>query len=173
VCRFNWHSAGSLDWPFPMLKYKYIFENKIYWSNFIKRHSEIVTVWNYQNVDCSLKNKFIVLFCMIFGTLAFPINLQWCRFWLHYLGLWLSATFHFIRPRSHAPQRCGLFLRMSWRPLVCPSVCVLVTTVSPAETTVPIERSFGVQARVRPPNRASDVDPVEEKVCSVKHSWKR
>ena len=24
VCRYNWHSAGSLGWPFPMLKYKYI-----------------------------------------------------------------------------------------------------------------------------------------------------
>jgi len=22
VCRYNWHSAGSLGWPFPMLKYK-------------------------------------------------------------------------------------------------------------------------------------------------------
>ena len=25
VCRYNWHSAGSRVWPFPMLKYKYIF----------------------------------------------------------------------------------------------------------------------------------------------------
>jgi len=24
--RYNWHSAGSLGWPFPMLKYKYIFK---------------------------------------------------------------------------------------------------------------------------------------------------
>jgi len=22
VCRYNWHSADSLGWPFPMLKYK-------------------------------------------------------------------------------------------------------------------------------------------------------
>jgi len=28
VCRYNWHSAGSLGWPFPMLKYKYIFQIK-------------------------------------------------------------------------------------------------------------------------------------------------
>jgi len=28
VCRYNWHSAGLLGWPFPMLKYKYIFEIK-------------------------------------------------------------------------------------------------------------------------------------------------
>jgi len=28
VCQYNWHSAGSLGWPFPMLKYKYIFQIK-------------------------------------------------------------------------------------------------------------------------------------------------
>jgi len=28
VCRYNWHSAGSLRWPFPMLKYKNIFRIK-------------------------------------------------------------------------------------------------------------------------------------------------
>ena len=26
--RYNWHSAGSLGWPFPMLKYKYILQIK-------------------------------------------------------------------------------------------------------------------------------------------------
>jgi len=30
VCRYNWHSAGSLGWPFPMLKYEYIFFRKKY-----------------------------------------------------------------------------------------------------------------------------------------------
>jgi len=29
VCRYSWHSAGSsLGWPFPVLKYKYIFQTK-------------------------------------------------------------------------------------------------------------------------------------------------
>jgi len=28
VCRYNWHSAGSLGWPFPMIKYKHIFQKK-------------------------------------------------------------------------------------------------------------------------------------------------
>ena len=31
-------------------------------------------VWNYQNADCSLKNKVIVLFIIIFGTVSFPIH---------------------------------------------------------------------------------------------------
>ena len=25
ACRYSWHSAGSLGWPFPAMKYKYIF----------------------------------------------------------------------------------------------------------------------------------------------------
>jgi len=28
VCQYNWHSAGSLGWPFPVLKSKYIFQIK-------------------------------------------------------------------------------------------------------------------------------------------------
>jgi len=28
VCRYNWHSAGFLGWPFPVLKYKYSFQIK-------------------------------------------------------------------------------------------------------------------------------------------------
>jgi len=28
LCRYNWHSAGSMGWPFPMLKYEYIFQIK-------------------------------------------------------------------------------------------------------------------------------------------------
>jgi len=33
-----------MRWPFPMLKYKYIFSAKIHGSNFIKQHSETVMV---------------------------------------------------------------------------------------------------------------------------------
>jgi len=34
----------------------------------MKQYSETVAVWNYQNADRSLENKFIVLFITIFGT---------------------------------------------------------------------------------------------------------
>jgi len=74
VCRYNWHSAGSLGWPFPMLKYKRTFL-KIYGSNFIKQHSETVVVWNYQNADCSLKNKCIVSFIVTFRHTLVPCRL--------------------------------------------------------------------------------------------------
>jgi len=29
VCRYNWHSAGSLGWPFPVLKYGCVFQTKL------------------------------------------------------------------------------------------------------------------------------------------------
>jgi len=44
LCRYNWHSAVFLGWPFPVLKYKCICANKKYGSNFIKQHSETVMV---------------------------------------------------------------------------------------------------------------------------------
>jgi len=82
VCRYDWHSAGSLGWPYPMLRYNF-FSNKIHVSNcvrnFIKQHSETVMVWNYQYADCSLKNKFVVLFIIIFGTFSFAVVRQWSR----------------------------------------------------------------------------------------------
>jgi len=74
-----------IAWPFPMLKYKYVFfSNKIYGSNFVKRHSETVMVWNYQNADCSLKINMTVLFITIFGTLPFPIAADRARQCLGY-----------------------------------------------------------------------------------------
>jgi len=42
--RYNWHSAGSLGWPFPMLKYKDIFQIE---------YTEAISI--------------------IFGTLSFPM----------------------------------------------------------------------------------------------------
>ena len=53
VCRYNWHSAGSLGWPFPVIKCKK--SNKTYGSDFIKQHSETVMGLDNQNADCSLK----------------------------------------------------------------------------------------------------------------------
>jgi len=61
LCRYNWHSAGFLGWPFPMLIGDYIFQTKIYGSNFIKQHSEIVMVQNCQNADCSF-TKIVVYY---------------------------------------------------------------------------------------------------------------
>jgi len=40
VCQYNCHSADYLDWPFAMLKQKYIFHIKYTEAIFIKQHSE-------------------------------------------------------------------------------------------------------------------------------------
>jgi len=50
----------------------------IHRSYFIKRHSETVTVRNYRIAHCSLKDKFVVLFIIIFGSLPFPIRAEYC-----------------------------------------------------------------------------------------------
>jgi len=42
------------------------------------------------NADCSLKNKFIVLFIRIFGTLSFPDNLNHQRWFAPHYGLQLQ-----------------------------------------------------------------------------------
>ena len=68
VCRYNWHSAGSLCWPFSisMLKYKCIFANKIYGSNFIKQHLETGMIWKYQKskmlIAVSKKNYCVIYY---------------------------------------------------------------------------------------------------------------
>jgi len=75
VCRYNWHSAGSLGWSFPMLEY---FSNKIYGSNFIKSNSTRKQSWFEisKMLTAVLKDKFTALFIMIFGTLSFPMSLR-------------------------------------------------------------------------------------------------
>jgi len=58
VCRYSWHSAGSLGGAFPMIKYKYIFQVK---------YTEAIL----SNSTRKLL-RFELLFIIIFGTLSFP-----------------------------------------------------------------------------------------------------
>jgi len=72
-CRYNWYSAGSLGWPFPMLKQKYIFQIK-YIEAILSNSTR--NCYGLKLPKCRLqfkKNKFIVSFIIIFGTLLFPI----------------------------------------------------------------------------------------------------
>jgi len=72
VCRYNWHSAGSLGWPFPVLKYKYIFLNHKY-TEAILSNSTRKLLWFEitKKLIAVLKNKFVVSFVIIFGTFLF------------------------------------------------------------------------------------------------------
>jgi len=44
-------------------------------------HASYFTASSRQNGDCSLENKFVVLFIKIFGTLLFPIVLTTLLIW--------------------------------------------------------------------------------------------
>ena len=86
VCRYYWHSAGSLSWPFRMLKYKYTFQIK--YTDAILSNSTPELLWFEitKMLIAVLKHKFIMLFKkIIFGTLSFPIVL-WLRLGLLVLG---------------------------------------------------------------------------------------
>ena len=43
VCRYNWHSVGSLGWPFPMLKYWYI--SRIKYTEAVLSNSTHKPLW--------------------------------------------------------------------------------------------------------------------------------
>jgi len=53
-----------------------IFSSKIYGSNFIKRHSETVMVWSYQNGDFSFRKK--TFYCVIYYN--YPQTFVSCQF---------------------------------------------------------------------------------------------
>ena len=47
-----------------MLKYKYIFQIK-YTEAILSNSTWKLIVWSYQNVDCSLKNEFVLLIIIL------------------------------------------------------------------------------------------------------------
>jgi len=65
VRRYNWHSAEG--WPFPMLKYKYIFQAILSSSTRKLLLFEIT-----KTLIAALKSQFIVPFIIILSTLSFP-----------------------------------------------------------------------------------------------------
>ena len=85
-----------------MLKYRYIFQTKIYRSNFIKQHTETVIFEITKMLIAVLKNKYIVLLIIIFHHTFFPNRcglslhmppIQWSKFLsLCVLGTLVSPT---------------------------------------------------------------------------------
>jgi len=63
--------AGSLDWPFTMLKYKYIFPVKYAEAILANRSRQRL---GFEISKMQFKNRFIVLFITIFGTLSFGVG---------------------------------------------------------------------------------------------------
>jgi len=45
VCRYNWLSAGSLEWPLPVLKYKYFIFFQMKYTEAILSNSARKLLW--------------------------------------------------------------------------------------------------------------------------------
>jgi len=59
MCRHNLHSAGSLGWPFPMLKYQYIFPIK-YTEALLSNSNRKLLWFEITEMLIAVKNKFTV-----------------------------------------------------------------------------------------------------------------
>ena len=71
--------------------------------------------------------SFCVFFCLTV-SLCFTSASQPVRMYLH--ATWWTENIILGQHRMHSVDRCGAFLQMSWRSVVC--VCMLVTTGNPA-----------------------------------------
>ena len=75
MCRYNWHSAGSLGWPFSVLIYEYMFQIKYTEAILSNSTRKLLSFEITEMLIAVYKNsKIIVLFLIIFGTLSFPIG---------------------------------------------------------------------------------------------------
>jgi len=72
VCRYNYHSASSMGWPFEMLKYWYIFQIKYMEAILSNSTRKLLRLEISKMLTAFLKNNVIVLFIIIFSTLSFP-----------------------------------------------------------------------------------------------------
>jgi len=68
VCRYNWHSAGFLGWPFPVLKYQYIFQIK--YTEAILSNSTRKALW-FEITKMLIEKNFVASFIVFFGTFSF------------------------------------------------------------------------------------------------------
>jgi len=69
------HSAGSMGWPFSVLKYKYFFQIKCNLSNGTRK---LLWFELTKMLIAVLKSKFILSFVIIFGTISFPVESRRC-----------------------------------------------------------------------------------------------
>ena len=70
VCRHNWHSAGSLGWPFPMMKYRYIFQIKYTEAILSNDTRKLLWLETAKMLIAILRSNFVMSFIIFFGTLS-------------------------------------------------------------------------------------------------------
>ena len=62
VRRYNWHSAGSLGWPLPVLKYQYIFQIKYTETILSNRTRELLWFENIKMLIAVYEKKYGVVY---------------------------------------------------------------------------------------------------------------
>jgi len=70
LCRYNWHSAGSLGWPFPVLRYKCIYRIKYTEALLSTSTRNLLRFEISKMLIAVLKNILVTSFAIIFGTLS-------------------------------------------------------------------------------------------------------
>ena len=77
MCRYNWHSAGSLRWPFPVLKYiEYIFHRK--YTEAVLSNSTRKLLWPEITEMLTAVQKNINLLCRLLQFSAHFRSLPLC-----------------------------------------------------------------------------------------------
>jgi len=76
VCRYNWHSAGFLGWPFPMLKYQYIFQIK--YTEAILSNSTRKALW-FEITKMLIEKILLRIYCIFRHTfvLSTLLGVMW------------------------------------------------------------------------------------------------
>jgi len=72
VCRYNWHSAGSLGRPFPIVKYSCIFQIK-YTEAVLSTNTRKLLWFEITKMLIAVQEKNYLPFIIIFDTLLFPM----------------------------------------------------------------------------------------------------
>ena len=151
ACRYNWDSAGSLGWPIPMLKCKYIFRieyteailsnstRKLLWFEITKKM--LISVEKKKQVYCVINYNFWHTFVPYSSQLgAEYCDESVCEFVCFCVCLSASIT-----PELHVWSSanfcawCLLYRRRSvlhWQHWVCRTLCTSVSWFSKYLTTI-------------------------------------
>jgi len=83
-CRYNWHSAVFLGWPFPVIKYKYIFQIK--YTEAILSNSTLKLLWfeiskidSNRELECSSPHIDAIELSLRYVMFTFYVNENGCR----------------------------------------------------------------------------------------------
>ena len=113
----------------------------------MKQYSETVAVWNYQNADRSLENKFIVLFITIFGTRWSAIVVVKCSVYApsasevttlrRYTNLFIIIIIIMWSVMCRRSCRCSCSTRRpspsSWLPIT--PICIITSSTSSSSSS--------------------------------------